>query len=202
MGVAIPPAPGPSGMPVPFPGVPGQAMQSMQGAVGGNSMGGMGEVAPPVPTHGGQPIPGQVYQDSYVSFLNQAPGTKFYLMIFFFIEFFLPKGFPFYLKVFCLHGSCCVFLLLFYSFIFLTVFFWLFLCMGWLLLCEEITSVMFQISSTEFSVLLHTNKSMFRNEKYFNFVYLLRLFSVVLLKKHEIHDLIKSWWSILLAELL
>ncbi|XP_045464684.1 zinc finger protein ubi-d4 B isoform X1 [Harmonia axyridis] len=76
MNVAMPPAAGPSGMPVPFPGVPGQGLQPIQGSAGGNNMGGLGEVAPPVQQHGGQPSPGQVYQDSYVSFLNQTPGSQ------------------------------------------------------------------------------------------------------------------------------
>ncbi|KAL3284090.1 hypothetical protein HHI36_018258 [Cryptolaemus montrouzieri] len=73
MGVAMPP--GPSGIPGPFPAMPAQGIPPMQGGTP-PLMGGLGEVPPPVPPQqGGVPNPGQVYQDSYVSFLNQTPGT-------------------------------------------------------------------------------------------------------------------------------
>lgn len=45
----------------------------------------MGEPMPPVPPPGqGPPIPGHVYQDSYVSFLSHPAGTALFLFLLFF----------------------------------------------------------------------------------------------------------------------
>ncbi|KAK9881516.1 hypothetical protein WA026_016396 [Henosepilachna vigintioctopunctata] len=63
---------GPSGGTGPHPSLQAPPMQAGMPPL----MGGMGEVPASVPPHGGVPNPGQVYQDSYVSFLNQTPGSQ------------------------------------------------------------------------------------------------------------------------------
>lgn len=58
-------------------GSPGGSVGPMQSNVGG----GMGEGLPPSANRADQ---GQVYQDSYVSFLNQTPGTVIFFLTFFY----------------------------------------------------------------------------------------------------------------------
>lgn len=83
-----------SGLPVgPLQGHPGGPPGPMGGPMGPMGLmpphmgGGMGE-GQPANSHRAE---GQVYQDSYVSFLNQTPGTAFL------------NFFTFFLSVFCMH---------------------------------------------------------------------------------------------------